>query len=97
MTEGLFKWIYTFVLLIVTIFWATFTFNAIAAAATSNETPADEVKEALQISGSSMLMGALIVWNGNVNQHWFRKRGPDEINQDTIQLNRVKKKDIDGN
>lgn len=63
------KWVYTFLLLILTIGWAVFTVNAVK----------DSIVEpnsvnAVEASGSSILLGALIVWNGNVNQHWFRKK-----------------------
>jgi len=86
LTEGLMKWIYTFVLLGATIGWAYFTVSVTKEAMTI---PVTDPSTVLEASGASLLMGALIVWNGNVNQHWFRKRGPDEMTQDTIQLNKI--------
>ena len=88
LTEGLMKWAYTFVLLGVTIWWGWFTINIVNDALT-NANPLEAPERILEVTGASMLMGALIVWNGNVNQHWFRKRGPDEMTQDTIQLNKI--------
>jgi hypothetical protein len=93
LTEGLMKWIYTYVLLGATICWGMFTVNTVSTAVSSNEPNPGLV---LEVSGASLLLGALIVWNGNVNQHWFRKRGQDELSADCITLNKIKKqKDTD--
>ena len=86
LTEGLMKWIYTFVLLGATIWWAVFTVQAVDSAIDYLGDPS----KILEASGASLLMGALIVWNGNVNQHWFRKRGQDELDDDCIQLNKMR-------
>lgn len=63
------KWAYTFFLLIMTLAWAVFTVqvvgNAIADPSSIN---------VIEASGTSVFLGALIAWNGNVNQHWFRKK-----------------------
>ena len=67
------KWLYTFFLLLVTVAWAVFTVivvrNAMAAPTTTG---------ILEASGTNVLLGALIAWNGNVNQYFFRKKGPPE-------------------
>jgi cation transporter-like permease len=66
------KWGYTFVLLFVTIIWAGISVFVVYRA--MNQPNGLSVLEA---SGTSILLGALIVWNGNVNQFWFRKRPSD--------------------
>ena len=63
------KWIYTFLLLIMTMAWATFTIFAVKDAL--NEPTPINVIEA---SGSGVLLGALIAWNNDVKQYWFRKK-----------------------
>ena len=67
-----FKQIYTIVLLVLTLAWAVFcvwiTWRAV------------DVKETLDILGSAganALLGALISWNADVKQFWFRKRPGD--------------------
>ena len=65
------KWIYTFLLLVSTIGWAVFV-TVIVRDAIANPTTAG----VLEAAGTSVLLGALIAWNGNVNQHWFRKKTP---------------------
>jgi len=66
------KWIYTFVLLAVTIGWAAFTV-LIVNRSLNNPDPG----AVIEASGTSLVTGALIVLNTNVNQHWFRKKTPD--------------------
>lgn len=66
------KWVYTFVLMAVTVGWAVFSVIVVAGALA--EPTALSVLEA---SGTSVLLGALIAWNANVNQFWFRKKTPE--------------------
>ena len=63
------KWIYTFVLLGSTIFWAIYCVNTVKCAIAD---PTDI--NIMEAAGVSVLLGALIAWNGTVNQHWFRKK-----------------------
>lgn len=65
------KWIYTFVLLVVTIGWAVFTVVVVRGVA-----DAPTAAGVLEASGTSVLLGALIGWNALVIQHWFRKKAP---------------------
>lgn len=69
------KWVYTFVLLLVLLGWAVFSVLVVKAALA--EPTAASVLEA---SGTSVLLGALLAWNGNVNKHWFggEKKPPEE-------------------
>jgi hypothetical protein len=67
------KWVYSFTVLAATIGWGVYTLEAII---NSVDTPS--AREAMGASGASFLMGALIVWNGNINQYWFRKKGPED-------------------
>jgi len=63
------KWVYTFVLLFVTVGWAVFTVmvvNSALAEPTGNGV--------LEASGTSVFLGALIGWNALVIQFWFRKK-----------------------
>ena len=71
--DKLMKWLYSFVLLILTLLWSVFLVNTVQDAV-ATPTPTNVI----EVSGVSVLLGALIVWNGTVNQHWFRKRTPDE-------------------
>ena len=69
----LMKWLYTFVLLGATLAWARFTVLIVV------ETLASPTSlGVLEASGASILLGALIAWNANVNQFWFRKAAPKE-------------------
>ena len=67
-----FKQIYSFVLLGATILWAGFcvwiTYKACAE---------KQVVDILASAGANVLLGALINWNGNINQFWFRKAKPE--------------------
>lgn len=67
------KWVYTFVLLGATLAWAWFAVNIVAATLASPTSLG-----VLETSGASTLLGALIAWNANVNQFWFRKAAPKE-------------------
>jgi len=66
------KWLYTFVLLAVTLGWAVFTVLIVRSAL--SEPSGVGVLEA---SGTSVFLGALIGWNALVVQYWFRKKSPD--------------------
>ena len=66
-----YKWFYTFCLLIITVGWAIFTVLIVKGAI---DHPTDI--GIVQASGTSVLLGALISWNGAVNNYWFRKRPP---------------------
>ena len=65
------KWIYTFVLLAVTIGWAVFTVLVV-----KSVIDAPTAAGVLEASGTSVLLGALIGWNSLVLQFWFRKKAP---------------------
>ncbi len=65
------KWVYTFVLLALTIGWAVYTVETVKSVVAS-----PTAAGVLEASGTSVLLGALIAWNANVNQFWFRKKGP---------------------
>ncbi len=71
--DGRMKWVYTFVLLLVTIGWAVFSVCVIQDAM---QDPNDI--NVLEASGASILLGSLIPLNVNVSQYWFRKKSPDE-------------------
>jgi hypothetical protein len=66
------KWLYTFVLLGVTIGWGVFCVNVIRAALLI-----PSVTGILETAGVASVMGALISWNALVIQHWFRKKSPE--------------------
>ena len=72
MDDERFKQYYSFVLLIITILWAGFcvwiTYKACLILQAVN---------ILAAAGANVLLGALINWNGNVIQHWFRKAKPE--------------------
>ena len=63
------KWIYTFVLLGLTVYWAIFLISTVKCALAEPT----EIN-ILETTGVSVLLGALIAWNATVNQHWFRKK-----------------------
>ena len=71
MSDQSWKWLYSFVVLGLTVFWAWFCLTTV------NHTMQNPTGgNIIETSGASALMGALIVWNGNINQHWFRKKSP---------------------
>ena len=65
------KWVYTYVLLLVTIGWAVFCVLTI-----KNALATPTQLSVLEVAGVTVLLGALIAWNANVNQYWFRKKKP---------------------
>lgn len=67
------KWLYTFVLLGVTIGWARFCVLVVL-----DTMAAPTPIGVLEVAGVTVLLGALISWNANVNQYWFRKKAPAE-------------------
>ncbi len=73
MKKDMMKWLYTFVLLFSTLGWAVFCVVVIRSIL--KEPTGAGVLEA---AGVSVLLGALITWNGAVNQFWFRKKSPPE-------------------
>ncbi len=67
------KWVYTFLLLLITIGWAGFLVKVI------ESTLADpNAAKIIEVSGVSVLLGALITWNVTVNGYWFRKAPPKD-------------------
>jgi len=73
MKDRTLKWIYAFVMMICTIGWATFLVVYLI-----NHADNPTTSEMYAASGAGALLGALIVWNGNINQHYFRKSAPPE-------------------
>ncbi|MBA7657305.1 hypothetical protein ES703_65242 [subsurface metagenome] len=65
------KWLYTFLLLLITVGWAVFTVMIVRGALAE-----PSVVGILEASGTSVLLGALIGWNTLVVQYWFRKKPP---------------------
>ncbi|KKL59767.1 hypothetical protein LCGC14_2212020 [marine sediment metagenome] len=65
------KWVYTFVLLFVTLGWAVFTVLIVRSALAE---PSE--LGVLEASGTSVFLGALISWDALVVQFWFRKKTP---------------------
>lgn len=70
------KWAYTFFLLFVMLGWAVFAVITVGKAI-AEPTPVSVI----EASGTSVLLGALIAWNGNVNKHWFggEKKPPEQV------------------
>lgn len=66
------KWVFSFVLLFLTVGWAIFTVMIVRGAAVSPTS-----MSVLEASGTSVLLGALIGWNTLVVQYWFRKKLPE--------------------
>ena len=73
MQDSKFKQLYAFVSLSVTIIWAAFcvwmTYRAVTDKA---------AVDILGTAGVNVLLGAMIAWNGNINQYFFRKAKPEE-------------------
>ena len=72
MNAEIFKGIYALVLLIISILWAGLsvwlTYQALLDKLTV---------DILAAAGANVLLGALIGWNGNIVQHYFRKAKPE--------------------
>jgi len=67
------KWVYTILLLLVTLGWAVFTVLIVRSAITEPSSVG-----ILEVSGTSVFLGALIGWNALVIQYWFRKKAPEK-------------------
>jgi len=69
------KWLYTFVLLFITVGWAIFTVMIVKSALAE-----PSMLGVIEASGTSVLLGAFLTWNANVNKHWFggEKKPPEE-------------------
>jgi len=71
MKDERFKHWYSLIILCLTILWAAFcvwvTFHAVESL---------QAADIVATAGANALLGALIVWNGNINQHYFRKSKP---------------------
>ncbi|HUV45160.1 MAG TPA: hypothetical protein VMW13_10065 [Dehalococcoidales bacterium] len=67
------KWIYTILLLLVTLGWAVFTVLIVRSALAEPSGVG-----VLEASGTSVFLGALIGWNALVVQYWFRKKAPEK-------------------
>ena len=65
------KWVYTFILLFLTILWAAFCVKTVKEAMA-----APTAMTVLEVAGVGPLLGALITWCGDVKQFWFRKSTP---------------------
>jgi hypothetical protein len=67
------KWIFTFFIVSATIGWAAFLVKTVEQTMLS-PTPIN----VLEVSGVSILLGAMINWCGNAIQFWFRKKPKGE-------------------
>lgn len=72
MTNDRFKQIYALLVFVLTIGWAVFTVFMTSRALLRK----DEI-DIMTSSGANILLGALIAWNGNISQHYFRKSKPE--------------------
>lgn len=70
------KWVYSYVLLGLTIAWAIFAVNTTRACMV-NPTPFN----ILEVSGTNVLLGAMITWCSDVKQYWFRKKPSKEVDK----------------
>jgi hypothetical protein len=67
------KWIYTFALLGATLWWAYHTLDV---AKTLPVQPSGA--NIFELTGTSMLLGALVSWISTIIMHWFRKAPPPQ-------------------
>lgn len=67
------KWVYTFFLLIATLWWARFLVVVVREAIAQ-----PNAERILGVAGVGVLLGALITWNGVTNTYWFRKKPKDQ-------------------
>ena len=72
MNSDKFKYVYSLILLALTVGWAAFCVWITYRAAIQLQ-----VVDILASAGANVLLGALINWAGNVNQYWFRKSKPE--------------------
>ena len=73
MTDGHFKQLYAILVFVLTVLWAVF-----CCWITMRATVLKESIDIMAAAGVNVLLGALIVWNGNINQHYFRKKTTEE-------------------
>lgn len=71
------KWLYTFALLASTLWWAYHTLDV---AKTLPAQPSGG--NIFELTGVSMLLGALITWSSTIIMHWFRKAPPAQTKPD---------------
>ena len=64
------KWVFTFVMIGVTVGWGVFCVNTITAAMQLPIAAGDVLASA----GVSAVMGAFLVWDALIVQFWFRKK-----------------------
>ena len=63
------KWVYTFVLLFLTVGWAGYVLRIL------QHTAADpNIARIVELSGASGLLGAMMTWNATIIYFWFRKQ-----------------------
>ena len=67
------KWIYTFTLLVATLWWARFLVLTVKGVITQ---PTE--LGIIEVAGVGVLLGALLSWNANIVQYWFRKAPPKD-------------------
>ena len=84
MQDEKFKQLYAFFSLIMTLIWAAFcvliTYRALLN------------KEAIDIlasSGANTMLGAMLVWNGNINQFFYRRERPATPDTSTTTINKT--------
>ena len=63
------KWLYTFFLLVATLWWARFLVSVVRQ--TIAQPTGDKI---IEVAGVALFLGALITWNGVTNTYWFRKQ-----------------------
>ena len=67
------KWVYSFVLLFLTLGWAGFLVWLV------KDTIANpNAVKVIEVTGVSALLGALITWNQSIVSYWFRKAPPKD-------------------
>lgn len=65
------KWLYSFILLFLTVGWAGYTLRLLAQAAAD-----PNIIRIVEVSGAAALLGAMMTWNATVIYFWFRKAPP---------------------
>lgn len=70
MKDRIFKQIYAFTVLGLTILWAA----ALLAVVVKAFLIAPGISDVVAAAGVGGLLGAFIVWNTNINQHYYRKK-----------------------
>ena len=67
------KWVYSFVLLFLTLGWSGFLVWLVRK---TIATPS--ALSVVEVSGVGVLLGALITWNQSIVSYWFRKAPPKD-------------------